>query len=277
VTGLKPAASVLAMLTPLAAAAPMPVWARAAVMIAGTAVILVLPGDSAKVAALAGVAVAAAAVLAPRLAPRLLGAVLAAGLLLAPTLLEPGIPRGPSAEALPPSAVHRLMIWDFTLTRIAERPLLGWGMEASRAIPGGGSRPEASDLDRLGLRDPWLRGYFGGPLVQRLPLHPHNGALQIRLELGLPGALLAAALALALGLAAARAPSPPAAAGAMAAAAVTGLLSFGTWQAWWVAAQLLALVAAAAVPAAMRSAAPSRAGVGLPAGRPAQPAPPPAA
>jgi O-antigen ligase len=78
------------------------------------------------------------------------------------------------------------------------------------------------------------------PNIQVLPLHPHNGALQVWLELGGIGALIAAALAWSLGGAAARSRCPPAAAGALASAAVTAMLSFGAWQAWWIAAMLLA-------------------------------------
>src|SRR3546814_6281029 len=37
---------------------------------------------------------------------------------------------------LPPSAEHRVEIWDLTADRILERPLLGWGLENSRALPG---------------------------------------------------------------------------------------------------------------------------------------------
>ena len=41
------------------------------------------------------------------------------------------------ADAFKDSAGHRLEIWHFAGQRIAERPLLGWGLDASRAIPGG--------------------------------------------------------------------------------------------------------------------------------------------
>ena len=76
------------------------------------------------------------------------------------------------------SLVHRLDIWNFTVERIAERPYLGWGFNAARVIPGGG--------EHYFLRDASQRVIGQG---NRLPLHPHNGALQVWLELGLPGAL----------------------------------------------------------------------------------------
>ncbi len=182
----------------------------------------------------------------PACCPRLLGAGIAGLILLMPVLVA-AIPALP-VERLPVSALHRMVIWDFSAARAAERPLHGWGMEASRAIPGGRDAPPAATLDHLGVTDPSLRGWFAMPRVQVLPLHPHNGALQVWLELGAIGALLAAALAWALGVAAARAPCPPAACGALVSATVTAMLSFGAWQAWWVASMLLAAVACAGLP-----------------------------
>ena len=70
---------------------------------------------------------------------------------------------------LPRSTYHRLLVWGFTADRIEERPVLGWGLNASRAVPGG-----AKSLD---VSEP------------ALPLHPHNAALQWRLELGILGVL----------------------------------------------------------------------------------------
>jgi O-antigen ligase len=248
--GLKPAASVMALLLPLLAALPAPPRLRLAALIGGALLLLVLPGDTPKLAALAGLGASGLAALAPRRGPVALGALLGLGLLAAPVVLGTAFHAGTPAERLPPSAAHRLLIWDFALLRIAERPNLGWGMEASRALPGGTAGPSEAQLLRFGLTSPGSRAWFGRPEVQVMPLHPHNGALQLRIELGWPGALLGAALLLLLGVAAARAPCPAAAAGVLASAAVTGLLSFGLWQAWWIAAELLALATLAALPRA---------------------------
>ncbi len=81
------------------------------------------------------------------------------------------------------------------------------------------------------------RAWFARPQPQRLPLQPHNAALQVWLDLGLLGAVLAAWLAVALGIAAAR--IGPGAVGALAAGAVTGMLSYGVWQEWWIGFALL--------------------------------------
>jgi O-antigen ligase len=176
----------------------------------------------------------------------LVGAVVALAILAMP-LLVGLIPHIPSA-GLPPSAVHRLVIWDFAAQRIAEKPITGWGLEASRAMPGGRAQPDAATLDRLNIKTPAQRDLLVMPHVEVMPLHPHNGALQLWLELGGIGALIGAALMLALGVAASRSAAPAVGAGMLASAAVTGMLSFGLWQAWWVGSLLLAMVAVALVP-----------------------------
>ncbi|MFC7551802.1 O-antigen ligase family protein [Pseudoroseomonas wenyumeiae] len=245
--GLKPAASVMALLLPLLAGASLaPRW-RVGALLLGLAVLLVLPGDTAKLAALAGVLVAGAVALAPRRMPQVVAAALAAVLLATPALLAPVIDMmGPRVERLPPSGIHRLLIWDFALGRAAEKPLTGWGMESARILPGGEARP---DPLRLGVTDPDLRIWFTQPQLRLLPLHPHNGPLQLRLELGWIGAALAALALLMLGLAAARCAVPAAAAGALASGFVTFFASFGVWQNWWLCAAALALTIAAALPA----------------------------
>ncbi len=244
--GLKPAASAMALWLPLAAAAPgLPrVW-RGAALAGGAAVLLLLPGETPKIAVLAAAA-GGAALLAPRSAPRLLGALLAAAVLLMPFALGPVLARGVPADGIALSAAHRLLIWDFAAARIAERPWLGWGMEASRAVPGRDAHPSPETLERFRLSDPAATGYL--PNAELLPLHPHNGALQLWLELGAPGALLGAALAFLLGRATARAARPEVATAALAAGAVTAMASFGAWQEWWVGAELMAAAAIAGLP-----------------------------
>jgi O-antigen ligase len=237
--GLKPAASAMALWLPLVAAAPLPRPLRAGVIGAGAVVLVLLPGEAAKLAVLAGLLVGVLALLLPRLVRPGLGAVLAVAVVAMPVLLGPVLARGVPAAGIPPSAAHRLLIWDFVIGRIADRPLLGWGMEASRSVPGHRGHPTPEAMARFGLDGPesaWLA------TLELLPLHPHNGALQLRLELGWPGVLLAAALAVALAMACAS----PVALAMLAAGAVTAMLSFGIWQEWWVGAELLAAVAATA-------------------------------
>ena len=166
--------------------------------------------------------------------PRTIATLMAVGALMLVTVLPVLTPAGHAIEqirqdapALKPSAIHRLVIWRFVADRIAERPLLGWGMDASRAIPGG----EAETSEVM----PEVKLPAGATV---LPLHPHDAALQWRLELGLPGALLCLIiLGLALWRAAASGRMPPGqrqlALGYAASVLTVAMLSFGAWQAWW--------------------------------------------
>lgn len=122
-----------------------------------------------------------------------------------------------SADSVKLSAGHRLLIWSFTGDRIAERPLGGWGLDSSRAIPGG------EDPIRPG--ETWL------------PLHPHNAPLQLWLELGVPGAVLFAFVIALAWRALAHAGWPPlffaAAGGSLTIAFVGCFATYGIWQEWW--------------------------------------------
>ncbi|MDP6346045.1 MAG: hypothetical protein QF578_08650 [Alphaproteobacteria bacterium] len=121
------------------------------------------------------------------------------------------------------SALHRLEIWRFSALKIAEKPMLGWGMDAARRMPDGDTK---------------LR--HGGHLMN---VHPHNATLQVWLELGGVGAGLLALLVAGLWLRAGRLGDvwrSAAAAGCLAAGLAVANLSFGVWQTWWMAALALA-------------------------------------
>jgi O-antigen ligase len=205
----------------------------AAAFILGATVFL-LDGMAAKAALALSLPVAALLYWRRRLVARIAAALSVAAVLTAPLTLplladHPFVLR--DADSVKTSFGHRLYIWDFAGKRIAERPLLGWGLDAARAIPGGQER----------IR--WDQN--------RLPLHPHNAPLQVWLELGLPGAAL---FALLLGwlwrcLAAAAWPPLYAAAAGGSLAAVCAVLSagWGIWQEWWLATLALAAFAIVAM------------------------------
>lgn len=119
---------------------------------------------------------------------------------------------------LPPSARHRLAMWSFAVEKIDEKPIWGWGMDASRSIP--------QDDRRL------------APNMELMPLHPHNAFLQVRLELGAPGAALVAVFAglffAGVGRVSNRFSSAVMAGSGLAYLSVASL-SYGVWQNWWVA------------------------------------------
>lgn len=252
ISGLKPTLSIFAVLLPLAwAQTAAPSLLRIIVFFAVISAAALIPAETARISLLVGLCVLAIAH-AARLATKILLAGCAGAVFLAaPLFITLALPRLPSLEAIPPSAAHRVLIWDFVGDRIAERPIFGWGAEASRAIPGGKEAFPIETLARFGIGSEPRRIWFSQ--VQRLPLHPHNAALQIWLELGLLGAGLAAWFAAALGLAAAR--IGPGALGALAAGTVTASLSYGVWQTWWIG---LGLLIAAALPGLKAGSAASR-------------------
>jgi O-antigen ligase len=192
--------------------------------------VLLLDGTAAKTALALSLPVAALLYLRRRLVASIAAALSVIAVLTAPLTL-PRLADHPlvlrDADTFKNSFGHRLLIWDFVGKRIAERPLLGWGLDSARAIPGG------QDLIRTDQR--------------RLPLHPHNAALQVWLELGLPGAALLALLLFWLWRRLAAAPWPPlyAASAGGSLAAICAVLSagWGIWQEWWLATLALAAFA----------------------------------
>ena len=205
--------------------------------------LLALESDSARLALPVGLAAAVLAWRAPRVAPALLGGLAVAYIAVAPLVHQKNaLPfiRGETLEAasgaaaepswLPFSARHRLAIWAFAADRIAEKPLLGWGYDSARRLPGG-------------------KIVISGE-AQAMPLHPHNAVLQLWVELGAGGAALAAALAVwaAVRLRRLAEPAARAAVAGYFAAAVTVLcLTFGVWQSWWLSGLFLATALFAAV------------------------------
>jgi O-antigen ligase len=141
------------------------------------ATVFLLDGTAAKTALLLSLPVAALLCWRRRVVARIAAALSVVAILTSPLTLplladDPLVLR--DADTVKTSLAHRFYIWDFTGKRIAERPLLGWGLDSARAIPGG------KELIRLDQ--------------ERLPLHPHNAPLQVWLELGVPAAVLFAQL-----------------------------------------------------------------------------------
>ena len=185
------------------------------------ATIYELAGTAAKAVLLAGLAIGLLLYRARPIVARVALAISVAAIIAAPLTFArlerlPGL--GETADSFKISAGHRLLIWSFAGDRIAERPVTGWGLDSSRAIPGGD--------DPIRPRETWM------------PLHPHNAALQVWLELGAPGAALFALLAAIVWGALARVGWPPlfaAAAGAsLTIAFVECFATYGIWQEWWI-------------------------------------------
>ncbi|MEM9670324.1 MAG: O-antigen ligase family protein [Pseudomonadota bacterium] len=139
-------------------------------------------------------------------------------------------------QSLPVSAHQRLLIWQETVARIAEKPLFGHGADAATSWHGTFSqRPDWLSL---------MPDNFA--LVRIIPGHPHNMALQIWAETGLVGACLIAGGFASLG----RSLPPPAslrievrlaAAGVFSVAATLFFVSYSAWdESYWAALAIIA-------------------------------------
>jgi O-antigen ligase len=194
-------------------------WLAPAPFLTVAAVTVLLHQDAPLLALIAGSAAFALVLAAGTRGLAIVGALHAAFWLATPWILRavlPALDARLASGAIKPSWTVRLKIWRFAGDRIAEHPIRGWGMDASRA--------------------------FG----DSIPLHTHDWSLQVWLELGLPGAILAAALWLAILGYARRLPNRvqrAAAAGGISAYLVIGAVSFGLWQPWWLAVGVLAVLA----------------------------------
>jgi len=210
--------------------ADVPRWLRFGLLLAGAVVIHLMITAAAELALLASVLVFIAARFFPRTVAALmiaaLFAVSAAIPLATPSYEQVGVLYA-NHPGIKWSGIHRLLIWRFASDRVGEHPLVGWGMDASRAVPGG-------NTDLTTLLPP---AHYPAEALA-LPLHPHNALLQLLLELGVPGLLLGLAvistILIRVGWRLPLSRERRAGALALAAAAVTiGLLSFGIWQEWW--------------------------------------------
>jgi exopolysaccharide production protein ExoQ len=124
------------------------------------------------------------------------------------------------------SAIHRLYIWKHSLNLISEKPVLGWGMNSARHMD---KVPSAAAKEQETLPP--------HPLFKAsIPLHPHNGFLQIWLELGIPGVLGYYLLYILIGAAIFKASSNTtyraAALAALASTFVVQQTAYGIWQQW---------------------------------------------
>jgi len=169
--------------------------------------------------------------------PKVLAVAMAVFFLAAPGLmwaLQASGDIGELQAKLPPSWAQRVGYWSHAADWISDKPLKGWGLDASRMF---------------------------GPGIQ---LHPHDDALQIWLELGMVGAVAAAAF---WGLTLARLSRPRpdlvvvATLVSVTAYLLFGGVNFGVWQEWWLAlgalvAMLAALQARAASSAQMSTSTP---------------------
>ena len=203
-------------------------WLAIGILLLAFIVLLMGDGNSARFAFIAATLVAAVTLNWPDISRKFVVIVTTLGIAVAPflpgTLLSPDRWKD-ALSGTTDSAIHRLHIWHFSAERISEKPILGWGLDASRTIPGG-------DVEVI----------QAGASMQ---LHPHNAPLQVWLELGIPGAAGLATIVLIALLSTRRLPGEVQAISlaTTTAALVIASLSFGIWQHWWLATLVLTTVA----------------------------------
>lgn len=169
---------------------------------------------------------------APRIAPLFVTGAAASWMAAAPFLTPLAFADPRFVETLPYSWAARAGIWDYVCGRIAERPWIGHGLDASRAVH-----------DFIEVQ---------GRATEAVPLHPHSASLQIWFETGLIGVALGAAALVAGGWSLSRAfaqnrAAAAAACGTIAALSFIANVSYGIWQEWWIATMFLAAAAIGAI------------------------------
>lgn len=209
-------------------------WAAVLVVIGCAGLFAQLqPMAAANVALLMGLAGAAICGALGRRGVTLILSMLAAGVILAPVLSSLLIDMEkitlPGITEAKRSLFHRLFMWEHVTDLIWERPVLGWGLDAARGMPG--AKQLIPELDH--------------PHAWYISLHPHNLALQVWLELGAVGAVLVAWLVIGIErMIPERLDRMQIAAigGSVSSVAVLWMLSFGAWQVWYMAAVFLVAI-----------------------------------
>jgi exopolysaccharide production protein ExoQ len=212
--------------------------AMAVLLAAATAFVA---SQSASGAAVLGLVAGFLAFAAARIAPR---ATLGAGLILTLAALALAPVTGKILSSLADEralralsgahAAERIAIWQAYGEAALAAPWLSWGFGGSNALA------LAPGAEALAAR-------HGNILMDT---HPHHAFLQVWVELGLAGVILAAALLSFVFRFVHRldAGRQPFAIAALAAALAVGLVSHGLWQAWWIAALGACAAAFAALP-----------------------------
>ena len=162
--------------------------------------------------------------------------VLLAGSVIALTVAAPLIPGlFPGPETIRPdmpflshSAIQRITIWKVAAKHIAEDPVAGLGMNTSRSLYG-------KETKYVGNYPPPEPGGIAWHVnSEPIPLHPHNGIIQIWLELGGLGIAGLAWIIFTLVRITRGCMGEPLVFGFYVSSLATASLSFGAWQNWWV-------------------------------------------
>lgn len=126
------------------------------------------------------------------------------------------------------SVYPRLVIWQYASNRVMENPVLGHGIRTSREL-----NRETEPIDFL-FR---YQGKVETGNTKAIPLHPHNGVVQMWLELGGIGAVIGLAVLLSILSSIERITASPSTKALLYAAFLSSVclisVSYGLWQSWW--------------------------------------------
>ena len=134
---------------------------------------------------------------------------------------------------IPPSAIHRVYIWDFASNKATESSILGIGFNSSRYVEGAGERLV-------------VQGYEQFDLWTKLPLHPHNNIIQTWLELGIIGvvSLLGIIFAVFRKIQTSKLSisEKSIATSTLVSYLAIATMGFGAWQHWWMATAYISII-----------------------------------
>jgi hypothetical protein len=182
--------------------------------------------EAALLTAVVSVAIALLAAVLPRVTGWSVMGCVTVGSLAAPWIAGPlQVWRVETAQAFPLSIVHRFEIWDHAAHYARLAPWAGWGFGGYRTLPIDGPNSE---------------GYV---IAEHVEAHAHNVALQLWVETGVVGlGIWLGVIALLVRAACTLGPTlRPVAIAAIAAGLVPAMVSFGFWQATYLA--ILAMTA----------------------------------
>ncbi len=198
-------------------------------------VVLSLEATTVKIAFLIGVIVGSFSLLMYRIMPWLLLSVCVVFFIASPLLYKEifasdRITNITQNFIKKPSFYHRLHIWHFVSKNILLKPLTGWGLDSSRNK----YFSQVVLADEIKKKTPLLNI----SKLELLPLHPHNFPLQVWLELGFPGIILALYLIglilFSINKILHEKYNRAAAYAAFSTSLFVSMGSYGIWQSWWI-------------------------------------------
>lgn len=126
------------------------------------------------------------------------------------------------------SALVRFMIWKVAIKHIADAPIAGLGMDTTRSLY------NSTTKIRFDFLPPEPGGVIWHSTFEPIPLHPHNGILQVWLELGSIGIAGLSWIIITLIRASGNRRGDPLIMGFCVTTLAIASLSFGAWQNWWI-------------------------------------------